>query len=83
MVQPGADLLIEQQRQELILNAQQNGFTLPESITNPLGLPLFPGTTTPIPGIPGLENPVADPQQIPQVPVVPETGVPVPEVPVQ
>ena len=77
MLQPGVDLIIEQQRQELIINAQQNGIVLPETITNPLGLPTAPdGSQIPsIPGIPGLQIPIPDAVQPPD-PAVPPTDVP-------
>ena len=57
MMQPGVELVIEQQRQEMILNAAQNGIVLPENITNPLGLPTTPDSGL-IPGIPGLSIPL-------------------------
>ncbi len=77
MLQPGVDLIIEQQRQELIINAQQNGIVLPETITNPLGLPTAPdGSQIPsIPGIPGLQIPIPDAVQPPD-PAVPPADVP-------
>lgn len=56
LVQPGAELIIEQQRLELIANAVQNGIVLPETITNPNGIPQVPADQ--VPGIPGLDTPV-------------------------
>ncbi len=79
-LQPGADALIEQQRLELTMNALQNGITLPESITNPNGLPLSPdGGQIPVPGIPGLETPVTP--VTPETPVTPTVPPTAPEAP--
>ena len=79
MVQPGVELLIEQQRQEMILNAAQNGIVLPENITNPLGIPSAPESGI-IPGIPGLSFPIPGTGTT-ETPT-PETPVPTPETPV-
>lgn len=83
-LQPGADMLIEQQRQEMILNAAQNGIILPETITNPLGLPTLPDGTV-LPGIPGLDTPITGtetpiPTPVPETPVTP-VPTPTPEPP--
>ena len=79
-LQPGADMLIEQQRQEMILNAAQNGIVLPETITNPLGLPTLPDGTV-LPGIPGLDTPITGTETpVPETPVTP-VPTPTPEPP--
>ncbi len=74
-IQPGADAIIEQQRMEMVMNAMQNGTALPDTITNPDGLPTapdtvpsaeIPGTDAALPapesGIPGLTAPITGTQ---------------------